>query len=100
MPTGNSGSMSDGLTIKLSFAASGTASGLIGNGLSYFLLLYYSQVLGLDPALAGLAMMLSLIVDAVSDPLIGRGSDRLNTALVGGIPSCLRLLYRLRLPTT
>ena len=74
-------SMSTGATTKLSFAASGTASGLIGNGLSYFLLLYYSQVLGLDPALAGLAMMISLIFDAVSDPLVGRWSDRLRHRL-------------------
>jgi Na+/melibiose symporter-like transporter len=69
------------LTTKLSFAASGTASGLLGTGLSYFLLLYYSQVLGLDPELTGLAMMISLIFDAVSDPLIGRWSDRLKHRL-------------------
>ena len=53
---------------RIGFAASGTASGLVSNGISYFLLLYYSQVLGLDAAVAGLAMMLSLMLDAVSDP--------------------------------
>ena len=66
---------------RIGFAASGTASGLVSNGISYFLLLYYSQVLGLDAALAGLAMMLSLMVDAVSDPLVGRWSDRLRHRL-------------------
>jgi Na+/melibiose symporter-like transporter len=40
-----------------------------------FLLLYYSQVLGLNPALAGLAVLLSLIFDAVTDPLTGSISD-------------------------
>ena len=50
---------------RISFAASGASAGLVGNGISYFLLIYYSQVLGLDPALAGLAMMISLLVDAV-----------------------------------
>ncbi len=64
---------------RLSFAASGTASGVISNGVAYFLLLYYSQVLGLDPALAGTALLIALIVDAVSDPLVGRWSDRLSS---------------------
>lgn len=65
--------------IKLSFAASGTATGVISNGVSYFLLIYYSQVLGLNPEWAGLAMMIALLVDAVSDPLVGRWSDRLQS---------------------
>ena len=38
-------------------------------------------MLGLDPALAGLAMMISMIVDAISDPLIGRWSDRFSHKL-------------------
>ena len=62
--------------ISISFASSGIAQGLIANGLSYFLLIYYSQVLGLAPSLAGLAMMIALLVDAISDPLIGAWSDR------------------------
>ncbi|MEM7100541.1 MAG: MFS transporter [Pseudomonadota bacterium] len=65
--------------VKLSFAASGIAQGVISNGVSYFLLIYYSQVLGLDPGLAGLAMMISLMVDAISDPMIGVWSDRLRS---------------------
>ena len=65
------------LRVKLSFASSGIAQGVVSNGVSYFLLIYYSQVLGLDPALAGLAMMISLFVDAVSDPLVGSWSDRM-----------------------
>lgn len=69
-----------GLT-RASFAASGTAGGLVANGVSFFLLIYYSQVLGLDPALAGLAMMISLAFDAVTDPLVGRWSDRLRHRL-------------------
>ncbi len=66
---------------RWSFAASGTATGLISNGVSYFLLIYYSQVLGLAPARAGLVMMIALVVDAVSDPLVGRWSDRLRSRL-------------------
>ncbi len=73
--------MTRAFNVKLSFAASGTASGLVGNGVSYFLLLYYSQVLGLDRALAGLALMIALVVDAVSDPLVGKWSDHLRHKL-------------------
>ena len=69
-----------GLT-RASFAASGIAGGLVANGVSFFLLIHYSQVLGLDPALAGLAMMVSLAFDAVTDPLVGHWSDRLRHRL-------------------
>ena len=36
-----------------------------------FVLLYYSQILGVDALLVSLALSLSLIIDAVSDPVIG-----------------------------
>ena len=65
----------------LAFGASGTANGLISNGISYFLLIYYSQVVGLKPGLAGFALLLALVFDAVSDPLVGRWSDRVRTRL-------------------
>jgi Na+/melibiose symporter-like transporter len=41
----------------------------------YFVLIYYSQVLGLDPGLAGLAVGIGLVFDAITDPLIGYLSD-------------------------
>jgi Na+/melibiose symporter-like transporter len=41
----------------------------------YFVLIYYSQVLGLDAGLAGLAVGISLVSDAITDPLIGYLSD-------------------------
>ena len=66
---------------RLAFASSGTAGGLVSNGVAYFLLIYYSQVVGLDPALAGFALLLALVFDAVSDPLVGRWSDRVRTRL-------------------
>ena len=43
------------------------------------LLLYYSQILGLSPSLASLALAVSLLVDAVSDPLLGAISDNLRS---------------------
>lgn len=41
----------------------------------YFVLIYYSQVLGLEPGLAGLAVGIGLVIDAITDPLIGYLSD-------------------------
>jgi Na+/melibiose symporter-like transporter len=56
------------------FGSGGAGYGLLYNA-HYFVLIYYSQVLGLDPVLAGLAMSLSLVFDAITDPLVGYLSD-------------------------
>ena len=45
------------------------------NFLSMFLLYYYNQVLGLSAVLAGVALFISTLIDAVSDPLVGYYSD-------------------------
>ena len=44
-----------------------------------FVLLFYKQVLGLSGSLTGLAIFISVLWDAVSDPLVGAWSDRLHT---------------------
>ncbi|MEM7100476.1 MAG: MFS transporter [Pseudomonadota bacterium] len=44
-----------------------------------FLLFYYNQVLGLTAAWASFALMLALIVDALSDPMVGSFSDNLKS---------------------
>ncbi|HCY03367.1 MAG TPA: sugar transporter, partial [Erythrobacter sp.] len=41
----------------------------------YFLLLFYGTVIGLEPGLVGLAILIALVVDAISDPLVGYWSD-------------------------
>ena len=43
--------------------------------LSTFLLYFYNQVMGLNAYFAGIALAITLIIDAISDPLIGLGSD-------------------------
>jgi len=52
-----------------------------GNLLASFLLYYYNQVLGLSAGLAGLALAMALVVDAVSDPLMGYVSDHTRSRL-------------------
>ncbi len=48
-----------------------------------FLLFYYTQVLGLSGKLTGLAIAVSLIFDALVDPLVGAWSDRVRRAPLG-----------------
>lgn len=50
---------------------------LITSAMQFFLLFYYTDVAGIDPALAGLALMVGKLTwDAVNDPLFGYLSDR------------------------
>jgi len=46
-----------------------------------FVLLFYTQVLGLSGTLTGLVISISLVFDAISDPLVGAWSDRLRAVL-------------------
>jgi GPH family glycoside/pentoside/hexuronide:cation symporter len=67
------------LHIKLAHGLGSMAYGVKDNGFSTFLLIFYSQVIGLDARLVSLALMLALIVDAFADPVIGHLSDRTYT---------------------
>jgi Na+/melibiose symporter-like transporter len=78
-----SNAMSDGrgsfLTTKLYYGFGSVAYGVKDNGFSYFLLLYYNQVLGLPAQWVGAAIMLALVFDAFSDPVVGYTSDNLHS---------------------
>jgi hypothetical protein len=51
------------------FGLGAAGEGIAGTGMS-LLLFYYSQVLGLDARLAGLALLISIVTDGVSDLLV------------------------------
>lgn len=58
-----------------------------------FLLFYLTSVVGISPTAAGTIIFLSLLVDAVADPLIGSWSDRSHTRwgrrlpfMIAGLP--------------
>lgn len=51
------------------------ATSIAMNGVNNFALLFYTQVLGLNAALAGLALSISVLWDAISDPVMGYVSD-------------------------
>ena len=62
-------------SIKFFYGIGAAPYGIKDNGFSYFLLIFYSQVLGLSPVLTSLALTVAIVVDAVTDPLIGYISD-------------------------
>ena len=63
------------------------------NGFSYFVLFVYSSVLGLPAWMAGLALNLVLIADAITDPLVGYFSDRTRSRWGDDIRLCMLQPY-------
>ncbi|MFN4102002.1 MAG: MFS transporter, partial [Pararhodobacter sp.] len=57
----------------------GAADGIKNNGFDYALLFFYSNIMGVDAALVGVALLIALVVDAVSDPVVGYWSDNART---------------------
>lgn len=69
------------LRVKLSYGLGEMAEGVKSAALETFLFFYYVQVLGLSGSLTGLALLVAVLIDAVSDPLIGHLSDNLRSPL-------------------
>lgn len=65
--------------LRLFYGIGSVAEGIKDTAFSVFLLFFYNQVLGLPGSLAGLAILIALLVDAVSDPLLGAWSDGLRS---------------------
>jgi len=78
-PRSNSGHIS--ITEKFFYGSGSMALALKNVSFNMFVLLFYMQVLGLSGTLTGLAIFVSVMWDAISDPIIGSWSDRLRTRL-------------------
>ena len=61
--------------VRFMFAVGQIPEGVQSTSFGFFLLFFYNQVLGLSGFLASLAIVVALLVDAVSDPVIGSWSD-------------------------
>ena len=66
---------------KMAYGIGQVAEGLKNGALAYFLLFYYSQVLGMSPGWAGAAVGVSVIIDAFTDPMAGSLSDNWKSRL-------------------
>ena len=64
---------------KFFYGFGAVAFGVKQNGFAFFLLMYYNQVLGLPEKSVGLAIMVALMFDAISDPVVGSVSDRFHS---------------------
>ncbi|MDH5737357.1 MAG: MFS transporter [Gammaproteobacteria bacterium] len=60
---------------KFAFGVGQFAEGLKSTGFGLFILFYYNQILGLSGTLAGMALFIALLFDAITDPLAGSLSD-------------------------
>ena len=61
--------------VRSMFAVGQIPEGIQSTSFGFFLLFFYNQVLGLSGFLTSLAIVFALLVDAVSDPVIGSWSD-------------------------
>ena len=61
---------------KFAYWVGQVAEGQKGAIFALFLLFYYNQVLGLSGSLCGLALLIAMAVDAITDPLMGSITDR------------------------
>ena len=64
---------------KLGYGVGDLASGLILNFFGVFLLYYFVDLGGLAPAAIGLMLLLTKLVDAITDPMMGAIADRTRT---------------------
>ena len=68
-----------GLITKLFYGSGSIAFGVKDNGFQTFLLLFYSQLVGLPAAWVSGAIFIALVIDAFMDPIIGQTSDHLRS---------------------
>ena len=64
------------LVEKLGYGAGDMASNFYMGVINVFLLYYYTDVWGIDPASAAFMFLITKVIDAVSDPCMGLISDR------------------------
>ncbi|HEY1012397.1 MAG TPA: MFS transporter [Herpetosiphonaceae bacterium] len=64
---------------KFAFGAGDFGPAVAASVIGYFLLIFFTDVAGLSPSLAGLVLLLTKAWDAVNDPIMGYLSDRVRT---------------------
>jgi len=68
-------------TVKVNYAVGGAAEGATAWAFNGFSFIIYTIIFGMPGSLVGAAIFLSIVLDAVSDPLVGYVSDRWRSKL-------------------
>lgn len=92
----------------IAYASGDGAFSLTMNGIWAFSLLFYTQALGLDHKLAGLALSIAVFWDAITDPVMGYISDHTRSRfgrrhpyiLIGGILLAVSFYFLWAIPPT
>jgi GPH family glycoside/pentoside/hexuronide:cation symporter len=69
------------LSEKVGYACGDIASNFYWRVFDVFLFIFYTDVFGLSPAIVGTMMLVTRIIDAVSDPFMGILADRTKTRM-------------------
>jgi glycoside/pentoside/hexuronide:cation symporter, GPH family len=94
--------------VKFRYGLADLGFALVQTAMQFFLLFYYTDVAGINPALAGMALLVGKVTwDAVNDPLFGYLSDRTRSRfgrrrifmLLGAVPLGLAAWIMFSLPT-
>ena len=64
---------------KLGYSMGDTASHFVWDMVNFWLIFYYTDVLGISPAWSTTIAILGTVMDAVMDPVVGIWADRTNT---------------------
>ncbi len=90
-------------SVKFFYAIGASSEAIIGVAFNSFNFFFYTNLLGLPGTLAGLSITIGLVIDAITDPLIGSFSDRWKSRLGRRHPfmfaaplpviTCLFLIY-------
>ena len=69
------------LAEKIGYALGDTASNLVFQILAIFAMTYYTDTVGISPAVIGVLFLIVRFIDAFTDPLMGRIADRTKTGM-------------------
>ena len=67
--------------LKFFYAVGAASEAIIGVAFNAFNFFFYTNIMGIPGTLAGLAITIALVFDAVTDPLVGAISDRWQSKL-------------------
>ncbi len=95
------------MSVKFRYGLADLGFALITSAMQFFLLFYYTDVAGINPALAGAALLVGKLTwDALNDPLFGYWSDRTRSRfgrrriymLIGAVPLGIAACIMFSLP--